>query len=87
MRLRVYTWCSSPPFITVATSIPGLNRVMAMKIQPYDVWYDPNEIDDTNHAQVLRACARPNLEITFGKIVLLGDDEQAPVPARNCQLQ
>jgi hypothetical protein len=24
----------------------------------------------------------PNLEITFGKIVFLGDDEQDPVPAR-----
>jgi hypothetical protein len=56
--------------------------MMAMNTQPYDVWYDLNEIDETKHAQVLRAWARPNLEITFGKIVLLGDDEQAPVPAR-----
>lgn len=53
-----------------------------MDTEPYDVWYDPNEIDETNHAQALRAWARPNLEITFGKIVLRGDDEQAPVPAR-----
>jgi hypothetical protein len=53
-----------------------------MDTQPYDVWYDPNEIDGTNHAQVLRAWARPDLEITYGKIVLLGDDEQAPVRAR-----
>jgi hypothetical protein len=50
--------------------------------QPYDVWYDPNEIDETNHAQVLRAWARPELEITFGKIVMLGDDEQDPIPVR-----
>jgi transcription elongation GreA/GreB family factor len=56
--------------------------MFTMDTQPYDVWYDPNEIDETNHAQVLRAWARPDLEITFGKIVLLGDDEQEPVPAR-----
>jgi len=53
-----------------------------MDNQPYDFWYDPNEVDETNRAQVLRAWARPGLEVTFGKIVLLGDDEQAPVPAR-----
>ncbi len=56
--------------------------MVTMNSQPYDVCYDPNEIDETNHAQVLRAWARPDVEITFGKIVLLGDDEQAPVPAR-----
>ena len=50
-----------------------------MDTEPYDVWYDPNEIDETNHAQVLRAWARPNLEITFGKIVLMN---KPPVPAR-----
>jgi hypothetical protein len=55
---------------------------MTMNTQPYQVWYDPNEIDETNYAQVLRSWARPNLEITFGKIVLLGDDELDPVPAR-----
>ena len=31
---------------------------------------------------MLRAWARPDLDITFGKIVLLGDDEQEPVGAR-----
>jgi hypothetical protein len=55
---------------------------MALNTQRYDVWYDPDEIDETGHSQVLRVWARPNLEITFGRIVLLGDDEQAPVPAR-----
>jgi hypothetical protein len=53
-----------------------------MDTKPYDVWYDPNEIDGTNHVQVLRAWARPDLDITYGKVVLLGDDEQEPVSAR-----
>ncbi len=48
----------------------------------YDIWYDPNEIDGDNHAEVLRSWARPDLEITYGSIVLLGDDEQDPVRAR-----
>jgi hypothetical protein len=54
----------------------------AMGSQPYDAWYDHNEIDETNRVQVLRTWASPDLEITCGKVVLLGDDEQDPVPAR-----
>ena len=53
-----------------------------MEEQAYDIWYDPNEVDGTNHAQVLRSWARPGLDITYGKVVLLGDDEQEPIPAR-----
>lgn len=48
----------------------------------YDLWYDPNEVDAKNHTPVLRAWARPALEITIGKIILAGDDELEPVPAR-----
>ncbi|MFN0028394.1 MAG: hypothetical protein ACKV2O_14615 [Acidimicrobiales bacterium] len=48
----------------------------------YDVWYDPNEVDEANHARVLRAWARPDLDITIGKVILAGDDELAPVSVR-----
>lgn len=53
-----------------------------MNSRPYDIWYDPNEIDETNYAQVLMRWARSGLEITYGKVVLLGDDEEDPVAAR-----
>ena len=56
--------------------------LVPMEEQAYDIWYDPNEVDGTNHAQVLRSWARPGLDITYGKVVLLGDDEQEPIPAR-----
>ena len=48
----------------------------------YDVWYDPNEIDADNRAHLLRSWARPDLDITCGRVILLGDDELEPVPAR-----
>ncbi|MFN0027107.1 MAG: hypothetical protein ACKV2O_07985 [Acidimicrobiales bacterium] len=48
----------------------------------YDVWYDPNEVDANNHASVLRDWARADLEITIGRVILAGDDELEPVPAR-----
>lgn len=44
--------------------------------------YYPNEIDATNHLQVMRDWARADLDITLGKIVRIGDDELDPVPAR-----
>ena len=53
-----------------------------METTDYDVWYDPNEIDATNHVQVLRDWARADLDITLGKIVRIGDDELDPLPAR-----
>ena len=48
----------------------------------YDVWYDPNEVDATNHAHVMRAWARDDLLVTLGNVILVGDDELDPVPAR-----
>ncbi len=48
-------------------------RVVYVKLQPYDAWYDPNEIDETNHAHVLRSWFQPDVEITHGRIVLLGE--------------
>jgi hypothetical protein len=56
--------------------------VAAMEDAAYDVWYDPNEVDEANHARVLRAWARPDLDITIGKVILAGDDELAPMRAR-----
>ena len=53
-----------------------------METTDYDVWYDPNEIDATNHVQVLRDWARADLDITLRKIVRIGDDELDPLPAR-----
>ena len=53
-----------------------------MESRPYDVWYDPNEVDVANHAHVLRSWVLPGVEITYGKIILAGDDEVDPVPAR-----
>jgi hypothetical protein len=53
-----------------------------MDAERYDVWYDANEVDENNHVQVLRSWARPDLDVTYGKIVRLGDDEQEPVSAR-----
>jgi hypothetical protein len=46
------------------------------------VWYDPNEVNQANHAQVLHAWARPDLDVTIGKVILAGDHEIDPVPAR-----
>ncbi len=54
----------------------------AMETTDYDVWYDPNEIDATNQVQVLRGWARADLDITMGKVIRIGDDELAPLPAR-----
>ena len=48
----------------------------------YDVWYDPNEVDAANHALVLRDWMRADVEITIGKVILAGDDEFDPLPAR-----
>jgi hypothetical protein len=48
----------------------------------YDVWYDPNEVDAANHTLVLRDWVRPDVEITIGKVILAGDDELEPLPAR-----
>jgi hypothetical protein len=53
-----------------------------METTDYDVWYDPNEIDATNHVQVLRGWARADLDITMGKVIRIGDDELDPLPAR-----
>ena len=53
-----------------------------METGSYDVWYDPNEVDAKNHAPVLRDWARADLEITIGRVILAGDDELEPVPAR-----
>ena len=53
-----------------------------MEPRDYDVWSDPNEVDETNHAQVLLGWARPGLDVTSGKVSLAGDDEIDPGPAR-----
>ncbi len=53
-----------------------------MGTQPYDVWYDANEVNEVNHAHVLRGWARTDLEITYGRVILAGNDEVDPVPAR-----
>jgi hypothetical protein len=53
-----------------------------MEAEVYNIWYDPNEVDADNRTQVLRAWARPGLEIAIGDTILLGDDELDPVPAR-----
>lgn len=52
-----------------------------MSIGDYDVWYDPNEVDAQNRIEVLRTWARPDLDITIGSIVRVGDDEIAPLAA------
>jgi hypothetical protein len=53
-----------------------------MDFSTYDFWYDPNEIGADNRLRVLSSWARPGLEITVGKVVLIGDDELPPLFAR-----
>jgi hypothetical protein len=48
----------------------------------YELWVDDHTIDDDGDIVTLAKYARPGIDAEVGSVVLVGDGEQVPFPAR-----
>jgi hypothetical protein len=66
-----------------ATRLVVVGPSMSVMVRvPYDVWYDPNEVDANGRVQVLLAWLRDGVSAVVGDEILAGDDELEPIRAR-----